>query len=130
MKSRSLFIESGFFCPLCNKYFERSGYLHGVFVETPRVEWLANMITHYRHEHINYYNNGVGYVSRFHNYDRFKEKVNNRVKRQLLRKLHGFLFKVGVTSSDFALLQGTDGKTMLLAEKLLTDGKIKKITSF
>jgi len=112
-------IEDGHvFCPLCNETFEESEYLRTVFGEVKQ-RWLANLVTHYRHEHVNYYNNGVGYVAAFHDYDSFKHQANERAKRQILRKCKQFLITHGFTSVDFSALQGTDPKTLELAERLL-----------
>jgi len=108
-----------FYCPLCDDYYPHSEYLHGVFEDEPKVEFIANLVTHYRHEHTKYYDNGVGYVSRFHDYDSFKETVNNRAKRQIIRKAKNYLRAVGVTPEDFCTLQSTDQKTAELACRML-----------
>jgi len=107
-----------FYCPLCDRYYPTSEYLETVFSDR-RAEYVANMVTHYRHHHINYYNDSVEYVSRFHDYDTFKEMVNNRAKRQIIRKTKDYLRENGITSDVFAELQSTDEKTMELAERVL-----------
>lgn len=77
------------------------------------------MVTHYRHTHIRYYNRWVHYHSRFRDYETFKTTVNNRVKRNILRKCKPFLKQNGFTVQDFEALQGTDDKTLKLAVKIL-----------
>lgn len=106
------------YCPLCDDHFSESEYLQTVFTDV-KSRWLANMVTHYRHEHVNYYNNSVGYVSVYHDYDQFKHLANERAKRQILRKCLTFLKQHTFVPSDFKALQGTDDKTLALAERLL-----------
>lgn len=109
-----------FYCPLCKKYHPCSEYLHKVFAREPKVEFFANLVTHYRHTHIKYYDNGVGYVCRFHDYDAFKIKVNNRAKRQIIRKSKNYLKSVGITPNDICRLQNNDKQTLKLAHKHLS----------
>ena len=111
--------DEGFYCPLCDGVVEKSEYLSTVFKDNPKMEWLANMVTHYRHEHVKYYNNSVGYVSFFHDYDGFKNVVNNRTKRQIIRKCKAFLLANNFTSKQFIELQNTEEKTIALANKIL-----------
>lgn len=110
-------------CPICNSWFPGSFYLSTVFSE-PRQLWLANMVTHYRHEHVSYYDRWVGFQSIFYGYQRFKRLVNNRAKRQILRKCKQFLTDHGFRCEDFAALQGTDQKTLDLAFKILGGNRI------
>jgi hypothetical protein len=116
--SSKLVEDGNVYCPLCGGVFAESKYLWAVFDEVKQ-RWLANMVTHYRHEHVTYYNNGVSYVSMFHDYGAFKHLANERAKRQILRKCTGFLKRHGFTAADFTALQGTDQKTLNLANKLL-----------
>jgi hypothetical protein len=104
-----------------------SDYLHSIFGKDQKTEWLADLVMHKRHNHIQYYNNGVGYVARFHNYERFKEKVNNRVKRQIIRKHRAFLIQHEITVDNFSKLQSTDEDTIKLAKKSLWNEKQTKI---
>ena len=39
-------------CPICHSRVNKSDYLNEIFGDEPQVEWLANLITHYRHDHI------------------------------------------------------------------------------
>lgn len=82
-------------CPLCSRSVSRSEYLAQAFARDPFGEWAANLVTHYRHDHIAYYDRTLGgrsyalanreYQSLGGNYDTFKRTVNNRAKRQLVR---------------------------------------------
>lgn len=83
---------------------------------------VAVHVTHYRHEHVRYYNNSVKFVAGNRDYDDFKHVVNERAKRQLIRKACLKLRALGVNSGHFAMLQGTEEKTLLLARDLL-DGE-------
>jgi len=111
------------YCPLCDEYYLTSEYLHTVFEKEPKAEFLANLVTHYRHNHINYYDNSVGYVCRFHDYDTFKRIVNNCAKRQIIRKAKDYLINVGITVEDFCRLQSTDENTVALACRMLSTTK-------
>lgn len=79
------------------------------------------MVTHYRHNHVVYYDNSVGYASHRGAYDSFKHEVNERAKRQMIRKCAKFLRAHGITAADFAELQGTTEATMVVARKALGD---------
>ena len=116
--TKVLIEDGGVWCPLCGCMFLESDYLRTVFVDV-RQRWLANMVTHHRHRHVSYYDNGVGYVSFFHDYDAFKHLANERAKRQILRKCGEFMRSHGFTIADFSALQGTDEKTLNLAKDLL-----------
>ncbi len=125
--------QGAFYCPLCKGWFRRSGYLDTVFSE-PKLLWLSNMVCHYRHEHIMYYNRWVHYYSYHYNYEKFKTNVNNRAKRNIIRKCEDFLRYHRFTPQDFAELQNTDQKTLDLAHKILGGtpvylDKPKKITT-
>lgn len=72
-------------CPICKgKIQYESQYLRSIFGDSITYK-VACLVTHYRHYHVSYYNNGVSYVAKFYDYSVFKIKVNNRAKRQLLR---------------------------------------------
>lgn len=120
--TKELFIsengEKYFFCPFCDEYFFCSEYLENAITDE-KTRYLANMICHYRHNHIIYYDNSVGYVTRFHDYHEFKELVNNRIKRQIIRKAKAFLKEHQITVEHFENLLSTDEKTIELAKKLL-----------
>lgn len=121
--------EKNVFCPLCGFYFRGSEYLATVFQEKETL-WLANMVTHYRHTHINHWNRmwgpyGNRYRSAFDYNDDFyqeaKAKVNEQAKRQIIRKACDFLNKNGITSTHFERLKGTTAQTMDLVKKKLTE---------
>jgi hypothetical protein len=110
--------QGEFYCPLCKRFFQGRPYLSTVFSDE-RPLWLSNMVTHYRHNHINYYNRWVHYHSRYRSYESFKAKVNNRAKRNIIKKCKEFLKDHHFTVNDFAALQNTDEKTLKLAGKIL-----------
>lgn len=114
-----------FYCPLCNRWHIASDYLRTVFKDN-RELWLANMVTHYRHEHITSWNKMWGRyghyyqeAAHFHDYDEEKHIVNERAKRQIIRKATDFLRENGITPATFRALQFTTEETMALAEKKL-----------
>lgn len=113
-------------CPICNETFFESEHLaDNIFKEKTR--WIANMITHYRHNHIRSWNrlwekNGYNYqrAAKFTDYGDEKRKVNERAKRQILKKCKHFLIENGFTQEDFLLLQGEAEKpTLELLNKTL-----------
>jgi hypothetical protein len=111
-------------CPLCNKVIHSSPYLHQVFLNDELTEYVANLVTHYRHEHIRYYNNAYttnsNYTSKaLHgkSWEEFKTIVNNRAKRKLIKAL----IKKNRTDliQGFIKLQGNDTQTNELINKTL-----------
>lgn len=112
-------------CPICKSLIKQSEYLASV-IRDPRVLFLANMITHYRHSHISSWNkmwgDGGRYYRRaakFGDYETEKKKVNERAKRQIIRKCYPVLLQMGITPGHFAQLQNTDPQTMAIANKFL-----------
>ena len=114
-----------FYCPLCESEHLMSDYLQEVFKKKPKTLWLSNMITHYRHYHIESWNKCWGSGGRhyrrgwFGNYDEEKFKVNERAKRQIIRKAKDYLKFHMIGIQDFALLQGNDVSTVALVNKVL-----------
>lgn len=114
-----------YLCPLCNKQISRSDYLKSVFYDSAALEWFANLITHYRHNHISSWNKcwgpgGGRYRSGwFGNYDNQKAMVNERAKRQIIRQAFPILREVGLTPEDIQRLQNTGDDTMRVANKFL-----------
>lgn len=127
-------------CPICQQKVETSEYLNSIFKENPKVNYLAHLVTHYRHNHIQSWNRCWGSYGRYyrHNwfgdYDEEKRKINERAKRQLIRKGHDILKSCGVTPEDFLSLQNTETKTIEVANKYLLEKskparcKVKKVT--
>ena len=112
------------YCPLCDSYFRASEYLKEN-IEDDKVRWLANFVTHYRHEHTKWDRTwgrgGYGWNKLSEStYDEAKKLQNNRAKRQLLRKAASFLNFWGFTPEDFEQLMSTDEATMELAAKKLS----------
>lgn len=111
-------------CPICGQMFSCSEYLKGV-IKDEKVLWLANMITHYRHNHITSWNkcwerNGGYYRNGwFGDYNEEKKLVNERAKRQIIRKAKEFLIENEFTVEHFEQLQDSTEKTIELAKKYL-----------
>ncbi|GEM_PF-2887745 len=79
-------------CPLCGYEPEWSYYLYKVFKNDIYSQVAANLVTHYRHVHIKYYDRAwqsKAYRKKIpmYDYDGQKELVNNRAKRQMIRAL-------------------------------------------
>ena len=110
----------GCLCPLCNRWFRGSEYLETVFKE-PRPLLLANLITHYRHEHLHYDKN-YGFVVHYKGYatrDEYRSDINERAKRQYARKCTEWLKANGFTVEDVQKLKGTTPKTVAVWKKKL-----------
>lgn len=82
------------YCPRCNTLVDGSEYLFTeAFPDDYYSYWIACLIMHHRHEHINYYDNSW----RFYHYgaknkefeklgyDDYKRLINNRAKREIIR---------------------------------------------
>lgn len=115
-----LFDGFGCYCPICKSLFPASEYLREA-IEDEKARYVANMVTHYRHCHISSWNKcwgrgGSRYRSGwFGDYDTQKALVNERAKRQIIRKCRDFLLLHKISSEHFAMLQGKDEKTFQLA---------------
>jgi hypothetical protein len=120
----NLFEGKTFYCPICSTYRQDSEFLRNA-IPDEKVRWIANMITHYRHSHISSWNKCWGYHGGsyrsgwFGDYEQEKIKINNRAKRQIIRKATSFLIEHKITSAHFKELLNNDDKTIQLAiEKL------------
>lgn len=112
------------YCPICNQYFNTSEYLNSNFKNDHKARWLANMVTHHRHEHITSWDNSWsrnGYARNYLNVDYTKEKhkVNERAKRQILRKCKEYMIENGFCAEDILKLKGTEKETIELYKKHL-----------
>ncbi len=112
------------YCPICGKYFESSEYLNSIF-KSENSRWFANMVTHYRHNHITSWNkcwghNG-GYYRRgwFKDYGVEKSLVNERAKRQILRKCKNYILENNFIKDDLLALQGNTEETINLFDKVI-----------
>ncbi|MFA5478928.1 MAG: hypothetical protein WC337_02810 [Candidatus Muiribacteriota bacterium] len=121
-----LFQGNTVFCPMCQRYFPESDYLKSV-IEKTKTLWIANMVTHYRHTHIVSWNRCWDRYSGHHyrygwfgDYETEKRLVNERAKRQIVRKCTGFLKFHNITREDFEGLQENEAKTLELIEKKLS----------
>ncbi len=122
---KDLIYKNEFYCPIAQDYFQLSDYLKEVFKDKPKALWLANMVTHYRHYHITWWNkcwgrHGYKYQGNwFQDYDAQKRKVNEQAKRQIIRKCREFMNFHQIRVDDFRELQFNDEKTIQLAMKHL-----------
>lgn len=121
-----------FYCPICNERFSSSDYLAQAFKDDEKTMWLANMVTHYRHNHITSWNKYWGYfgwayrnAAHFGDYDEEKTKVNERAKRQIARKCKEYIIDKGINKDIFAKLQGTTEETLKVVEKIYEKNKAK-----
>lgn len=123
--------DGSFLFPIDGKYYRESDYLRTA-IKDEKVRWLANLVTHYRHNCIASWNRcwgrrgGAAYraAANFGDYDEEKAKVNERAKRQLIRKCYPIFLQVGIEVNHFAELQNTDWETIALANKYL-EGKVE-----
>jgi hypothetical protein len=109
-------------CPICHRSVNESDYLNHVFRDSPEVNYLAHMVTHYRHDHVRYWNNRWGnkfYYPMKGDYDKEKIIANERGKRQIIRKGYEILRMIGIKPEHFESLQNTDENTMKLANEIL-----------
>ena len=116
-----------FFCPICGKRFDASDYLCSIFKDDDKALWLANMVMHYRHNHITSWNKHWGWygqayrkAAHFGDYNTEKAIVNERAKRQIARKSAQYIIKYGIDKAVYAKLQGTSKETLTLVEKVWT----------
>ena len=107
------------YCPICKQYFSASIYLAETFAKDPGTEWLANMVTHYRHQH-RAYDRWIGYVERKKHipYERQKTEINEQAKRQIARKCKDYMIVNHIGLENLMQLQYRDEKTYALYAKL------------
>ena len=112
------------YCPICGKYFESSDFLNKE-LKNENSRWFANMVTHYRHNHIDWWNNcwgrnGGDYRNGwFCDYDEEKHKVNESSKRQIIRKCKEYILGIDFQKSDLMALQGNEVETINLFDKII-----------
>lgn len=129
------FEEDVIYCPICAEYFKASSHLSNV-IKDEHILWLANMVTHYRHNHIKYWNRmWCKYGNRYRHgwfddfkYNELKTKVNEQAKRQILRKCKQFMIENGFTVNHVKQLEHTDDKTISLYVKLLNAESLNHLT--
>lgn len=115
------------FCPICGDYFPASDHLASV-ISDPGTLWLANMVTHYRHTHIrswkrcwDHYSGNRYRSGWFGDYDEEKQLVNERAKRQIIRKCDFFMTHHSIGIKQLEGLEYNDPKTIELEAKRLKD---------
>ncbi len=110
------------YCPICDYWFYGSEYLMTLYENNDYMLWFANMVTHYRDTHIKSWNKWWGYYG---NYDRKKwfknyvSEVNERAKRQIIRKCYSFMKNNGFTLKNLGELITVKEETIKVAIKLL-----------
>jgi len=109
-----------FFCPVCSAEIKRSLYIASVYPTEPLMQWLCNLVTHWRHGHTKW-DNQYRYISRYHHYDTEKVQRNNRAKRQLLRKASETFKSHGVTANHLLRMLENDQKTVALIHKFFDE---------
>jgi hypothetical protein len=120
-----------FWCPMCKEWDTLSDYLMKIFKDNPKSLWFANMVTHYRHSHITSWNKCWGYGGKnyrrgwFKDYEDEKSKVNERAKRQILRKCKEFMKFHKFSTDDILILENNSSKTIELANKILPKNDIE-----
>jgi len=111
-------------CPICNQIVGESDYLNQLFKDEPKANYLAHLVTHYRHNHITSWNKCWGYNGAYYRANWFKDyglekmKVNERASDnhpQGEKNIKG----IRCLDKRFRLLANTDDKTIALSEKLL-----------
>lgn len=105
-------------CPICNEKFMESESLFEAFKDDTKTKFLSNLVRHYWNKCWGPY--GDKYRGHwFKDYSLEKSKVNNRAKRQIIRKSGPVLKNMGIGPRHFRKLQETDAKTIDLALKVL-----------
>ena len=120
------------YCPICKDLVEGSEYLYyQAFPDDYFAYWIASLVTHYRHGHINYYDRSWmfwRYAEKNPEYQKMSHEeyrilVNNRAKRQLIRAIlkdENLPRRVKIELIKSVLkLQHNDGKTIELVNKAL-----------
>ncbi len=121
------------YCPICKFFVNGSEYLYyKAFPDDYYAYWFANLVKHYRHEHIKYYDLTWRYYCyaeknkeymKCKNHDEYKIIVNNRAKRQIIRAIVkddnlSVTGKINLIKAVFKL-QHNDEKTIELANKMI-----------
>jgi len=84
------------------------------------------MVTHYRHTHITSWDKCWGRGGRFYrsgwfgDYESEKRQVNERAKRQIIRKALDYLLFHKINVKHFEMLESNQLETIELAKKMLT----------
>lgn len=112
------------YCPICDQYFKTSEYLNSLYKNDDKARWLANMVMHHRHNHITTWNinwSRNGYARNYLNvdYEERKRKVNERAKRQIVRKCTDYMIQNGFCAEDVLELQSKDQNTIDVYKKYL-----------
>lgn len=104
----------GFYCPECEEYFSGSFYLETQFRYRPGALWLANFITHYRHNHTDWDKQKYKLNGNKVSYKKGKSLMNEYIKQLLINKFPALLKENDILLSDFELLENTNNQTINL----------------
>ncbi|MCH7410170.1 hypothetical protein MM239_12250 [Belliella sp. DSM 111904] len=108
-------------CPITNVKIKQSPYLAKVFQSDEKTLWIANLITHYRHNiYANWYVSCICRRDWTEDFYEEKDKVNEIAMKQIIKKAHKILIDCGITPEVFGNLEGTTEETMKVAKKFLT----------
>ena len=108
-------------CPICGEEFLFSEFLNDAIQDT-KTRLVANLITHYRHNHQKSWNYNSQYISSTWGeeaYQRAKIKMNNCAKRQILRKCQKWIVENRLSKETFLQLKDNDEKTLVQIQKTL-----------
>ena len=129
-ETKDLVSYSYIYCPFCQRNVVfRSEYLYETFVNQLYVYWIASLVTHYRHDHIRYWDRSWSnshYRSKikgYNSYEEYKKVVNNRAKRQIIREIQKDI-KLSINQkrsiiSAVLALQHNDQQTIDLITRLI-----------
>ena len=120
-----LFSNGHFYCPLCEKYVARNPRVSRSNLQ-PEVGWLPNMVVHYRHNHSTYYDRIARKIRTERGHRNFRHLVNERIRRQIIRKCWRFMRHHGIGAEHFEKLPGVGRKTIALARKKLSDSSVRR----
>ena len=107
-----------FYCPICDRYYSCSSMLFLLYQNDGRVEWLSNMVTHYRHVHNKTYNTDVSKPLGEIEYLEIKQGANETSKRQIARKCYEYMCSFNIGLRDLLLLTNNSAQTVELYEMI------------
>lgn len=119
-----MFKAAGVYCPICKSYFNLSFFLHNE-IKDKKTLWFANMVMHYRHSHIEYWDKVAGRGGVFHRrtnnkvYHQEKIRVNEKSKRQIMRKCQDYMIACGMNMDTIKGLIYNSEYTLQIAELIL-----------
>jgi hypothetical protein len=110
-----------FYCSICKRYISCSSMLFTLYQNDARVEWLANMVTHYRHAHSKEYNKFISKPLTEIEYIEMKPIFNETAKRQIARKCFDYMKHYNIGLRELLLLTNNTAQTVELYEVLFKE---------